>query len=243
MTVKLEQMYEGKAKKVFATDDPQAIIHEFKDDATAFDGKKKGQIQGKGSVNAQVTAALFRLLENHGIRTHLRGLIDERTLLTDKLDMLAVEVVVRNVAAGSLAKRIGYDEGTPLKKTIVEFYYKRDDLGDPFINEDHIEELGAATRDQADEMRKVGLKVNDLLKQFFDELDLTLVDFKLEFGLKDGRLVLGDEISPDTCRLWDKSTGEKMDKDRFRRDLGRVEEAYLEVLNRIQGNTKEGGNF
>jgi phosphoribosylaminoimidazole-succinocarboxamide synthase len=152
-------------------------------------------------------------------------------------------VVVRNVAAGSLAKRIGYDEGTPLKKTIVEFYYKRDDLGDPFINEDHIEELGAATRDQADEMRKVGLKVNDLLKQFFDELDLTLVDFKLEFGLKDGRLVLGDEISPDTCRLWDKSTGEKMDKDRFRRDLGRVEEAYLEVLNRIQGNTKEGGNF
>ncbi|MCL6472936.1 MAG: phosphoribosylaminoimidazolesuccinocarboxamide synthase [Firmicutes bacterium] len=243
MVQKLEQIHEGKAKKVFSTDDPAAIIHEFKDDATAFDGKKKGQILGKGSVNAQISAALFQLLENQGVRTHFKELLDDRNMLTDKLDMLAVEVVVRNIAAGSLAKRIGYEEGTPLKKTIVEFYYKRDDLGDPFINDDHIEELGAATKEQVEEMRQTGLKVNDVLSRFFDELGLILVDFKLEFGLKDGRLVLGDEISPDTCRLWDKDTGEKMDKDRFRRDLGKVEEAYREVLSRVKGSSKEVGNF
>jgi phosphoribosylaminoimidazole-succinocarboxamide synthase len=222
MVEKTEQLYEGKAKKVFATDDPGAIIHAFKDDATAFDGKKKGQIEGKGSVNAQISAALFQLLENQGVRTHFRELIDERTMLTDRLDMLAVEVVVRNIAAGSLAKRIGYEEGTPLKKTIVEFYYKRDDLGDPFINDDHIEELGAATREQIAQMRETALKVNDVLSRFFGELGLTLVDFKLEFGLKDGLLMLGDEISPDTCR---------------------VEDAYREVLGRVKGLKKEAGNF
>lgn len=243
MVQKLEQIYEGKAKKVFTTDDPGAIIHQFKDDATAFDGKKKGQILGKGSVNAQVSAALFTLLENQGVRTHFRKLLDDKDMLTDRLDMLSVEVVVRNIAAGSLAKRIGYEEGTPLKKAIVEFYYKRDDLGDPFINDDHIEELAAATKEQVQEMRETGLRVNDVLRRFFDELGLTLVDFKLEFGLKDGRLFLGDEISPDTCRFWDKATGEKMDKDRFRRDLGKVEEAYQEVLNRVKGSSKEVGNF
>lgn len=243
MATKLDQIHEGKAKKVFSTDDPAAIIHQFKDDATAFDGKKKGQILGKGSVNAQISASIFQLLENQGIRTHFRELVDERNLLTDRLDMLAVEVVVRNVAAGSLAKRIGYDEGTPLKKPIVEFYYKRDDLGDPMVNDDHIEELGIATKEQLEELRRLGLKVNDVLIRFFSELGLTLVDYKLEFGLKDGLLVLGDEISPDTCRLWDKETGEKMDKDRFRRDLGKVEEAYQEVLNRVKGTAKEGGNF
>jgi phosphoribosylaminoimidazole-succinocarboxamide synthase len=150
---------------------------------------------------------------------------------------------VRNIAAGSLAKRIGYDEGIPLKNTIVEFYYKRDDLGDPMLNEDHIAELGIATKEQVNEMRATGLKVNDVLVRFFDQLGLTLVDYKLEFGLKDGVLMLGDELSPDNCRLWDKKTGEKMDKDRFRRDLGRVEEAYQEVLARVTGTSKEGGNF
>ena len=243
MVQKLDQIYEGKAKRVFTTDDPEAIIHEFKDDATAFDGKKKGQILGKGSVNAQVSATLFTLLENQGVRTHFRKLLDSRNMLTDRLDMLAVEVVVRNVAAGSLAKRIGYEEGTPLKKAIVEFYYKKDDLGDPFINDDHIEELAVATKEQVQEMRETGLKVNDILRRFFDELDLVLVDFKLEFGLRDGRLFLGDEISPDTCRFWDKATGERMDKDRFRRDLGKVEEAYQEVLSRVKGSAKEVGNF
>ncbi|HEY3375447.1 MAG TPA: phosphoribosylaminoimidazolesuccinocarboxamide synthase [Candidatus Aquicultor sp.] len=244
MVQKLDQIHEGKAKKVFATDDAGAIIHQFKDDATAFDGKKKGQISGKGSVNAQISAALFQLLENEGVRTHYRELLDERNLLTDRLDMLMVEVVVRNVAAGSLAKRIGYEEGTPLKKTIVEFYYKRDDLGDPIINEDHIEELGIATKAQVEEMRSAALTINKTLKRFFGELGLTLIDYKLEFGAKDGLLYLGDEISPDTCRLWDKETGEKMDKDRFRRDLGKVEEAYQEVLARVQGTTsKEGGNW
>ena len=243
MATKLNQIHKGKAKKVFATNDPTALIHEFKDDATAFDGKKKGQILGKGSVNAQISAALFRLLEDHGVKTHFRELLDDRNMLTDKLDMLAVEVVVRNVAAGSLAKRIGYEEGIKLKKPIVEFYYKRDDLGDPIINEDHIYELGIATESQISEIRNTGLKVNNILKSFFDELGLTLVDFKLEFGLKDGQLKLGDEISPDTCRLWDKETGEKMDKDRFRRDLGRVEDAYQEVLSRVKGITKVGGKF
>ncbi len=243
MVQKLDQIYEGKAKRVFTTDDPEAIIHEFKDDATAFDGKKKGQILGKGSVNAQVSAALFTLLENQGVRTHFRKLLDGRNMLTDRLDMLAVEVVVRNVVAGSLAKRIGYEEGTPLKKAIVEFYYKKDDLGDPFINDDHIEELAAATKEQVQEMRETGLKVNDILRRFFDKLGLMLVDFKLEFGLRDGRLFLGDEISPDTCRFWDKATGERMDKDRFRRDLGKVEEAYQEVLSRVKGSDKEVGSF
>ncbi len=243
MVQKLEQIYEGKAKKIFTTDDPEAIIHEFKDDATAFDGKKKGQIGGKGLVNAQITTALFQLLENQGVRTHFRKLLDDRNMLTDRLDMLAVEVIVRNIAAGSLAKRLGYEEGTPLKKPIIEFCYKRDDLGDPFLNEDHIEELGAATKEQVAEMRETGLKVNDVLRRFFDELGITLIDFKLEFGLKDGRLVLGDEISPDSCRLWDKATGEKLDKDRFRRDLGKVEEAYQEVLSRVKGIAKEVGNF
>ncbi|NCO65506.1 MAG: phosphoribosylaminoimidazolesuccinocarboxamide synthase [Candidatus Aquicultor secundus] len=243
MVQKQDQLYEGKAKKLYSTDDPSAVIHEFKDDATAFDGKKKGQIAGKGSMNARISAALFTLLENQGVRTHYRELINDRTMLTDKLDMVPVEVVVRNIAAGSLSKRLGYDEGVPLKNTIVEFYYKRDDLGDPMINEDHIAELGIATKEQIKEMRETGLKVNDVLVRFFDQLGLTLVDYKLEFGLKDGVMMLGDELSPDNCRLWDKKTGEKMDKDRFRRDLGRVEEAYREVLARVTGTSKEGGNF
>jgi phosphoribosylaminoimidazole-succinocarboxamide synthase len=240
---KRDLIHEGKAKKVFKTDDPTAIVHEFKDDATAFDGKKKGQIEGKGSVNAQISMVLFQLLESQGIKTHFRELLDDRNMLTDKLKMLEVEVVVRNIAAGSLAKRIGYDEGTPLKKTIVEFYYKRDDLGDPIINEDHIAELGIATKDEVEKMRQTGLKVNEILTQFFGKLGLILVDYKLEFGDKDGEIILADEISPDTCRLWDERSGERMDKDRFRRDLGRVEDAYQEVLGRIKSSSTEGGSF
>jgi phosphoribosylaminoimidazole-succinocarboxamide synthase len=243
VVVKRDLIHEGKAKKVFKTDDPTAIIHEFKDDATAFDGKKKGQIEGKGSVNAQISTVLFQLLENQGIKTHFRELLDDRNMLTDKLKMLEVEVVVRNIAAGSLAKRIGYDEGTPLKKTIVEFYYKRDDLGDPIINEDHIAELGIASKDEVEKMRQIGLKVNELLTDFFGKLGLILVDYKLEFGDKNGEIILADEISPDTCRLWDERSGERMDKDRFRRDLGRVEDAYQEVLGRIKSSSKEGGSF
>jgi phosphoribosylaminoimidazole-succinocarboxamide synthase len=240
---KRDLIHEGKAKKVFKTDDPSAIIHEFKDDATAFDGKKKGQILGKGSVNAQISSVLFQLLESQGIKTHYRELLDDRNMLTDMLKMLEVEVVVRNIAAGSLAKRIGYDEGTPLKKTIVEFYYKRDDLGDPIINEDHIAELGIASIDEVEQMRQMGLRVNQILTQFFSQLGLILVDYKLEFGDRDGELILADEISPDTCRLWDERSGERMDKDRFRRDLGRVEDAYQEVLGRIKSSSKEGGSF
>jgi phosphoribosylaminoimidazole-succinocarboxamide synthase len=243
VVVKRDLIHEGKAKKVFKTDDPSAIIHEFKDDATAFDGKKKGQIEGKGSVNAQISSVLFPLLESQGVKTHYHELLDDRNMLTDKLKMLEVEVVVRNIAAGSLAKRIGYDEGTPLKKTIVEFYYKRDDLGDPIINEDHIAELGIATKDEVEQMRRMGLKINQILTQFFGELGLILVDYKLEFGDRDGELILADEISPDTCRLWDERSGERMDKDRFRRDLGRVEDAYQEVLGRIKSSSKEGGSF
>lgn len=232
---KREKIYEGKAKIVYATDDPGVVIHSFKDSATAFDGKKKGEIAGKGSVNAQISAALFSLLEGAGVKTHFRALRGENELVTDWLEMIPLEVIARNVAAGSLAKRLGYPEGKQLKKAIIEFYYKDDSLGDPIVNEDHIAELAAATPDEVRRLKEIALKVNEVLSSFFGELGLVLVDFKLEFGRKDGELVLADEISPDTCRLWDEETGERLDKDRFRRDLGRVEEAYREVLARVKG--------
>lgn len=232
---KREKIYEGKAKIIYATDEPGVVIHSFKDSATAFDGKKKGEIAGKGSVNAQISAALFNLLEGAGVKTHFRSLRGENELVTDWLEMIPLEVITRNVAAGSLAKRLGYPEGKRLKKAIVEFYYKDDSLGDPIVNEDHIAELAAATPDEVSRLKEIALKVNELLSSFFGGLGLVLVDFKLEFGRKDGELVLADEISPDTCRLWDEETGERLDKDRFRRDLGRVEEAYREVLARVKG--------
>jgi phosphoribosylaminoimidazole-succinocarboxamide synthase len=235
MLQKLAKLYEGKAKIIYETDNPSLIIQHFKDDATAFNGKKKGQIQGKGAANARISLTLFSLLEGEGVKTHYKELLSETDMLVDKLQMIPIEVIVRNVAAGSLAERLGYEEGRPLSHTVVEFYYKNDALGDPLLNWDHIQELKLATPETLRSLKEIALKINDVLKRFFDERDLELVDFKLEFGYRNGEIVLGDEISPDTCRFWDKKTGERLDKDRFRRDLGKVEEAYQEVLKRVVG--------
>lgn len=235
MAQKKEKLYEGKAKIVYATEDPNLVIQHFKDDATAFDGKKKGKIKDKGVSNARISAVLFEILEANGINTHYQKLLSEAEMLTDKLEIILVEVIVRNVAAGSLAKRIGYEEGAPLKHTIVEYYYKNDALGDPMLNQDHIQELDLATPEVLAKLKEIALEINDVLKPFFEERNLDLVDFKLEFGYRGSEIVLGDEISPDTCRFWDKKTGERLDKDRFRRDLGKVEEAYQEVLKRVAG--------
>lgn len=231
---KKKLIYEGKAKKVFTTDDESLLVQEFKDEATAFDGKKKGQIIGKGSVNAQLSACLFSLLEEEGIATHFIELLEYNVLLTKKLNMIPIEVIVRNIAAGSLAERIGYEEGQELKEAIVEYYYKSDELGDPIINEDHIAELELTEIDNLKKMKELSLQINKILIEFFKKLGIILVDFKLEFGLLDDQVILGDEISPDTCRLWDIASGEILDKDRFRRDLGKVEEAYHEVLRRVK---------
>jgi phosphoribosylaminoimidazole-succinocarboxamide synthase len=226
-------LYEGKAKKVFATDDEGVLLHRYKDDATAFDGRKRGQIGGKGRTNATMSAAIFAYLEASGVPTHFIAQVDDETIKTKKLEMLPVEVVVRNIAAGSLAKRIGYEEGTPLKAPIVELYLKNDELGDPLLNRYHFRELGVVDED-LDFCEQLGLRVNEALKPYFDEKGVVLVDFKIEVGRDaDGNLMLADEISPDTCRFWDKETGEKLDKDRFRRDMGGVEEAYAEMLRRV----------
>lgn len=230
---RLAKIYEGKAKVVYETDEPRVIIHHFKDDATAFDGKKKGRIAGKGSANARISAALFELLERAGVKTHFSGLVSENEMATERLTMIPIEVIVRNVSAGSLAKRLGYEEGATLKQPIVELYYKRDDLGDPIVNEDHVRELGVADPAILGRMKELALSSNGVLRDFFASAGLELIDFKLEFGLSNGEVILGDEISPDTCRLWDRATREKMDKDRFRRDLGGVEAAYQEVLRRV----------
>lgn len=230
---KLDKLYEGKAKIVYATSDPEIVIQHFKDSATAFNAQKVGTISGKGEANARITTHLFSLLEKSGVPTQMIGFREPVDLLTKKLDMLPVEVVVRNVAAGSLAERIGYEEGTVLKSPIVEFYYKDDALGDPLLTSDHIAELGLITPEQQAELRRLGLQINAILSGFFAACNLKLIDFKIEFGLLGTQIVLGDEISPDTCRLWDMGSGERMDKDRFRRDLGGVEEAYREVLSRV----------
>jgi phosphoribosylaminoimidazole-succinocarboxamide synthase len=231
---KRELIYEGKAKKVFTSDEPGQIIHEFKDDATAFDGKKRGTIAGKGRTNAQMSDIIFRYLEKRGVRTHYIKLLSDNEIVTWRLDMLKVELIVRNYAAGSLAKRLGYAERTQMKSPLVEFYFKNDELGDPMLSREHIAELGLATDEQLDEMAAIGLRVNEILAPYFEARGLILADFKLEFGLREGRLYLADEFSPDVCRLWDMETGEIMDKDRFRRDLGRVEETYAEVLRRVK---------
>ncbi|MBK5225076.1 MAG: phosphoribosylaminoimidazolesuccinocarboxamide synthase [Thermoleophilia bacterium] len=230
-----EKLYEGKAKIVYATDDPNLVSQKFKDDATAFDGKKKGQIAHKGVRNAAISTRLFRLLEENGVATQLVERTAEDTLLCKKLKMFPVEVVVRNYAAGSICKRLGFEEGVKMKKPMLEFFLKDDSLGDPLITDAHIEELELVTRAERDEIERLALRVNEVLSAFFAERKVILVDYKLEFGIdSEGNIILGDEISPDTCRFWDAETREKLDKDRFRRDLGGVEEAYEEMLNRVE---------
>ena len=230
---RLEQLYEGKAKKVFLTDDPDVVLVSYKDDATAFNGIKKGQIKDKGIVNNICSNHLFRLLESKGIPTHYVEQINERETYVKKVQIVPLEVIVRNIAAGSMSKRLGIAEGTVLKKPVVEFSYKDDALGDPLINDDHALALGAATEDELATIKALALKVNDILKEYFAEIGVTLVDFKLEFGRYKGGIVLADEISPDTCRFWDSKTGEKLDKDRFRRDLDDVDKGYREIKKRM----------
>lgn len=225
-------IYEGKAKKLFATDNPDHLIQYFKDDATAFNAKKKGIIAEKGVINNSVSAILFSILKEKGIPTHFIEKISDREMLVKRLSIIPVEVVVRNMIAGSLAKKFGLDEGGRLPIPVLEFYYKSDPLGDPMINEYHIKAMNLAEDRAIDSIKAYSLMINEILSEFFAQRRLDLVDIKLEFGLHKNELMLGDEISPDTCRLWEKETGEKMDKDRFRRDLGRIEEAYKEVLRR-----------
>ena len=231
----LEQLYEGKAKKVFKTSDDALYMVEYKDDATAFNGEKRGTIEGKGVINNKVSAMLFRELEKEGVETHLVEFIDDNHQLVKRVEIVPLEVICRNVIAGSLAKRVGREEGEVLPQPILEFSYKNDDLGDPMINRYHATALGLATDEEIDNIIAQAVKINEILQKIFDKANLVLVDFKLEFGrTPDGTIILADEISPDTCRLWDKDTHEKLDKDRFRRDLGGVEEAYIEVYNRLK---------
>jgi phosphoribosylaminoimidazole-succinocarboxamide synthase len=235
-----ELLYEGKAKKVYATGEEDVLVHRYKDDATAFDGQKRGSWKDKGKTNATMSATIFAYLEANGIPTHFIEQVDETSIKTKKLQMLPVEVIVRNVAAGSLAKRIGYEEGTDLKAPIIELCYKNDELGDPMLNWYHFRELGVPDED-LEFCEELGLRVNQVLAPFFDERGISLVDFKIEVGRDaDGQLMLADEISPDTCRFWDKETGERLDKDRFRRDMGGVEEAYAEMLRRVTEITQRG---
>jgi phosphoribosylaminoimidazole-succinocarboxamide synthase len=231
---KRDKLYEGKAKIVYSTDDPGLVIQYFKDDATAFNAEKRGTIVGKGVVNNLMSAAVFRMLGKRGVPTHYVETLSDREMLCRRLDIIKIETIVRNVVAGSLAKRTGLPEGTPVKGTpIVELYYKSDPLGDPMINEDHVRMLGLGTPRELVWIKRSALAVNRGLQPWLRRRQLTLVDFKLEFGRQGRRLYLGDEISPDTCRLWDAASGEKLDKDRFRRDLGAVEEAYREVHRRL----------
>jgi len=229
-----DMQYEGKAKRVYAVDRPDAYLVEFKDDATAFNGEKRGSIAQKGVVNNQLSAALFTLLAAHGVETHYLETVSDREMLVRAVAIIPIEVVTRNVVAGTLAKRLGIAEGTELARTVVEFYLKDDALGDPLINRSHALAMGLATDAQLDELETRALRINEILREHLLERGLLLIDFKLEFGVAhDGRLILADEISPDTCRLWDAVTRDKLDKDRFRRDLGGVEEAYQEVARRL----------
>ena len=223
---KREQLYEGKAKKVFATDDPNMVIVSYKDDATAFNGQKKGTIDGKGSINNQMSNLLFELLEKNGIHTHFVKELNDRETLVKKVEIVPLEVIVRNVGAGSFAKRMGIEEGRTLKCPTVEFSYKNDALGDPFINHWYALALNLATEEEIEKITETAFAVNEVLRNFFAAAGIELIDFKLEFGRFDGKILLADEISPDTCRLWDSKTKEKLDKDRFRRDMGGAEEAY-----------------
>lgn len=233
---KTEQLYEGKAKKVFATDNPDVVIVSYKDDATAFDGLKKGTITGKGVVNNRMSNLLMQILEKNGVRTHFIEELNERETAVKKVSIVPLEVIIRNVSAGSFSKKYGVEEGIVFDEPTIEFSYKNDDLHDPLLNAYHAIALKLATREEIELIKSMAFKVNDVLKDYFIKLGIKLVDFKLEFGkTSDGSIVLADEISPDTCRLWDKDTNEKLDKDRFRRDLGGVEDAYNEVMRRILG--------
>lgn len=231
---KLEQLYEGKAKKVFKTEDPKRLIVDYKDDATAFNGEKKGQIAGKGAVNNVMSNIIFQLLEQKGVPTHFVEQLSQRETVVKAVEILPLEVIMRNVSAGSFAKRYGVEEGIVFDQPTFEFSYKNDDLGDPLMCESHALALKLATAEQIETIKRYASIVNETLKEFFLDKGLKLIDFKIEFGLYDGEVILADEISPDTCRLWDVETNEKMDKDRFRRDLGNVEETYQEVLKRVQ---------
>ena len=234
---KTTQMYEGKAKKVFATNDPDLVIVSYKDDATALDGLKKGTISGKGVINNRMSNYLCRLLEKHGVPTHFVEELNDRETVVKKVSIVPLEVIIRNISAGSFAKRYGVKEGIVFSEPTIEFSYKNDDLHDPLINSYHALALGLATKKEIEEIKAMAFKVNDILKEYFLSLNVKLVDFKLEFGrLKDGTIVLADEISPDTCRFWDADTNEKLDKDRFRRDMGGVEDAYNEMMKRVFGN-------
>ena len=230
---KREQLYEGKAKKVFATEDPDVVIVDYKDDATAFNGEKKGTIVGKGVINNRMTNHVFRLLEKEGVPTHYIEELSDRETAVKKVEIVPLEVIIRNIAAGSFSKRLGVEEGTPFKQPTIEFSYKNDELGDPLINSYFALALELATEEEINTIKKYAFKVNDVLKAYFLKADIELVDFKIEFGRYKGEIILADEISPDTCRLWDVHTHEKLDKDRFRRVLGNVEEAYEEVFKRL----------
>ncbi len=231
---KCDLLYEGKAKRVFSTENEDLVIQEFKDDATAFNGAKKDQIIGKGVINNKISNILFKLLESKGIPTHFEKEIDDNNMLIKKVEIVLLEVIIRNIAAGSFCKRYGTKEGKIFKEATFELSYKKDELGDPLINEYHAIALELATIDEINIIRKYAFKINNILKEYFDKRNVILVDFKLEFGrTKDGKIILADEISPDTCRFWDKETKEKLDKDRFRNDMGNIEEAYQEMLKRL----------
>ena len=232
---KKEQLYEGKAKKVFATEDPDCVIVDYKDDATAFNGEKRGTIRGKGVVNNRMTNYMFKLLEKEGVPTHFVEELNDRETVVKKVEIVPLEVIVRNVAAGSFSKKLGIEEGTPLKRPTLEFSYKNDELGDPFINDYYALGLGLATEEEIAEITKYAFMVNDFMLKFFKEHNVDLIDFKIEFGRFHGKIILADEISPDTCRFWDSTTHEKLDKDRFRRDMGGVEDAYSEMMRRVFG--------
>ena len=233
---KKELLYEGKAKKVYATENPEVLLVDYKDDATAFNGLKKGTISGKGAINNRVTNYMMQILEKEGVPTHFVKELSERETLVKKVSIVPLEVIIRNISAGSFAKRYGVEEGIVFSEPTIEFSYKNDDLGDPLINAYHAIALGVATREEIETIKAMAFKVNSVMKAFFKNLKVDLVDFKLEFGkTSDGTIVLADEIAPDTCRFWDSDTHEKLDKDRFRRDLGNVEDAYQEMMKRILG--------
>lgn len=231
---KLNQLYEGKAKKIYATDVEDEVIIYYKDDATAFNGEKKATINQKGILNNEITTILFELLAKEGVKSHFIKKLNDREQLCKRVEIVPLEVIVRNVAAGSMAKRYGLEEGSELKTTVFELSYKNDDLGDPLINDYHAMAMGLATREELDFIFEQASKVNDVLSKFYAKQNLTLVDFKIEFGRYNNEIILADEISPDTCRLWDMTTGEKLDKDRFRRELGDLVEGYTEILNRMK---------
>lgn len=232
--IKQEQLYEGKAKKVFKTDNPELYYIQYKDDATAFDGKKKGTIEDKGVVNNTMSAIMFQLLEKEGVETHFIEQVDERCMIVKAVEIVLVEVIVRNIATGSMVRRLGVEDGKVLNPTVIEFSYKSDELSDPLMNEYHILAMNLASQEEIETIKQTAFKINEILRSTFSNVDLDLVDFKIEFGRFNGKLILADEISPDTCRLWDMKTSERMDKDRFRHDLGNVKATYQEVLRRVK---------